>query len=60
MINTPMSKANETAAASVPKRPWAKHTIRTLRIVSTRSGMATGRDEDMLPLDFQPSYAPVS
>ena len=45
-IHPRTDEANEAAAASAPKRPWTKPTIRTLRVISTYSGSRTGRDED--------------
>ncbi len=64
MIDTPgfaQSKANEAVASSAPKRPWAKPTIRQLRVTSTRVGSDPGADEDALSNPGQRSrYAPRS
>ena len=54
-IHPRTDEANEAAAASAPKRPWAKPTIRTLRVISTYSGLKTGRDEDAGWVGYTPS-----
>ena len=49
MINaSAKTEADVARTASAPKRPWAKPTIRKLRVVSTRRGSKMNRalDED--------------
>ena len=61
MINAPAkTEANVARTASAPKRPWAKPTIRTLTVVSTRSGTRANIDEDTLDSTNAPGYAPIS
>ena len=64
MINTPAkTEADVARTASAPKRPWAKPTIRKLRVVSTRVGekMNPGLDEDeVTDSNSRQGYAPIS
>ena len=64
MINAPAkTEADVARTASAPKRPWAKPTIRKLRVVSTRVGekMNPGLDEDeVTDSNSRQGYAPIS
>ena len=42
----PRTGEKDEAGAADRKRPWSKPAIRTLRVVSTRTGTKTGTDED--------------
>ena len=64
MTNAPArTKADVARTASAPKRPWAKPTIRKLRVVSTRAGdkMNPALDEDdVTDATSRAGYAPIS
>ena len=64
MNNAPTkTEANVARTASAPKRPWAKPTIRKLRVVSTHDGrkMNPALDEDdVSDANSRMGYAPIS